>query len=99
MRNRPTTYKIVWRGILLVIRHELDYLWKGTSHIEIHVVRPKHEPIPLTETGYRSHFIDTLELVNAGGAVTFVIAWLDREASSKAWQKRDVARRQGDLFA
>ena len=39
MRQRPTTYKIVWRDILIVIRHELDYLWKGTSHIEIHAVR------------------------------------------------------------
>lgn len=98
MRQRPATYKIVWRGILLVIRHELDYLWKGSSHIEIHVVRPKREPTPLTETGYRSLFIDTLELVNAGGAVTFLTAWLDREAKSTEWQKCDAARRQGDLF-
>lgn len=56
-------------------------------------------PIPITETGYLSHFIATVELVNAGGAVTFVTAWLDREASSKAWRKREFARRQGDLFA
>ena len=35
MRQRPTAYKIVWRDILIVIRHELDYLWKGTSHVEI----------------------------------------------------------------
>lgn len=99
MRQRPTTYKIAWRDILIVIRHELDYLWKGTSRIEIHVVRPKRTSIPITETGYRSHFIDTIELINAGGAVTFVTAWLDREALSKEWQKRDIARRQGDLFA
>ena len=72
MRQHLTTYKNVWRDILIVIRHELDYLWKGTSHIEVHVVRPKRAAIPITETGYRSHFIDTLELINAGGVVTFV---------------------------
>ena len=99
MRQRPTTYKIVWRDILIVIRHELDYLWKGTSHIEIHVVRPKAAAIPITETGYRSHFIDAHELDAAGGPIPFVLAWLDEEAKSKEWQKREVGRRQGDLFA
>ena len=99
MRKRPATYKIEWRGVLIVIRHELDYLWPGTSHIEVHVVRPKRAPIPITETGYRSHFINTLELINAGGAVTFVTAWLDIEAKSKAWRNREFESRQGDLFA
>ena len=36
--------------------------------------------------------------INAGGPVTFVTAWLDREAQSKHWQKRQTARQQGDLF-
>ena len=62
------------------------------------MVRPKRAPIPITETGYRSHFIDTLDLINAGGAVTFVTAWLDREAKSKDWQNREFKLRQGDLF-
>ena len=30
--------------------------------------------------------------------MTFVTAWLDREAKSKDWQKRQTARQQGDLF-
>ena len=98
MRQRPTTYKIFWRDIAIVIRHELDYLWPGTSHIEVHVVRPKRTAIPITETGYRSHFIDTLELINAGGAVTFITAWLDAESKSRDWQNRDFNERQGDLF-
>ena len=99
MRKRPTTYRIVWRDTQIVIRHELDYLWKGTSHIEVHVVRPKRAPIPITETGYRSHFIDTLALINEGGPVTFVTAWLNREVTSKVWQQRDFKLRQGDLFS
>ena len=62
------------------------------------MVRPKRAAIPITETGYRSHFIDTLELINQGGVVTFVTAWLDREAKSKDWQNRELASRQLDLF-
>ena len=95
MRKRPATYKIIWRDIHLVIRHELDYLWKGTSHVEVHVVHPKRAPIPITETGYRSHFLPTLDLINEDSAVTFV----EREAKSKTWQQRDFKSRQGDLFA
>ena len=99
MRKRIPTYQIEWRGIRLVIRHQIDYLWAGQSHIEIDVVAPSRAAIPITETGYRSHFIGTLELINAGGAVTFVTAWLDREANSKKWIARELREAQGDLFA
>ena len=98
MKKRITTYRIEWRGIRLVLRHQLDYLWPGTSHIEVTVVTPQHAVIPITETGYRSHFIGTLELINAGGAVTFVTAWLDREAKSKSWIMRELRVTQDDLF-
>jgi hypothetical protein len=59
---------------------------------------PKKAALPITETGYRSQFLPALELINAGGPVTFVTAWLDREAKSKDWQKRETVRQQGDLF-
>jgi hypothetical protein len=36
--------------------------------------------------------------MNAGGLVSFVTAWLDREAKGKDWQKKIAARQQGDLF-
>ena len=39
-----------------------------------------------------------LELVNDGGPVVFVTAWLGREAKGKDWQKRQAVRSQGDLF-
>ena len=59
---------------------------------------PKKAPLPISETGYRSQFVSPLELVNDGGPVVFVTAWLDREAKSKEWQKRQAVRSQGDLF-
>jgi hypothetical protein len=39
-----------------------------------------------------------LELVNAGGPVTFVNAWLEREAAGKAWRAKTTAAAQADLF-
>ena len=97
-------YEIEWRdsviGTTMRIRitHSRDYLGQGQDHIEIESIAPKKAPLPITETGYRSQFVSPLELVNNGGPVVFVTAWLDHEAKGKEWQKRQSARQQCDLF-
>ena len=96
-KRRTITHKVMWRDILLIIREQADYLWPGHSHIEIHVARPKRAIIPITETGYRSHFIGSEVLSLEGGAVAFVTAWLDREAASKKWQRAEIKAQQLSL--
>jgi hypothetical protein len=97
-------FEIDWRdpvagaSVRIRVTHSRDYLGQGQDHIEIESIAPKKAPLPITETGYRSHFIAPLDLVNNGGPVTFVTAWLDREARGKDWQKRVAIRQQGDLF-
>lgn len=90
----PVTGKTVRVRVI----HSRDYLGQGQDHIEVESIAPKKAPLPITETGYRSHFVSPLELVNDGGPVTFVTAWLDREAKGRDWQKRQAIRQQGDLF-
>lgn len=94
-----TTHKLVWRDIACRVRHTPDYLSKGWSHIEIMVQKPKGAPLPITETGYRSHFLGHDDLERAGGAVRFFLDWIEREAASKQWSKAEFKLRQGDLFA
>jgi hypothetical protein len=94
---RKTRYQIEWLNpltnerITIRITHARDYLSQGTDHIEVESTRPARAALPITETGYRSHFIKPLELINAGGPVTFVTAWLvveaQRTANRKAWTK------------
>ena len=97
-------YEIDWRdpaagnGVRIRITHSRDYLGQGQDHIEVESLMPKKAPLPITESGYRSQFVSPLELVNDGGPVVFVTAWLDREAKGKDWQKRQAVRQQGDLF-
>lgn len=98
-KRRSPSHRLDWRGVTCRVRHTRDYLNPGTDHIEIEVVSPKGAPLPVTTTGYRSHFIAADDLAAAGGAVAFVTRWLDREATTKAWIKTDLAWRQGDLFA
>lgn len=84
--------------IRIRVTHSRDYLASGGDHIEIEAVLPKKAALPITETGYRSQFLSAMELMNEGGPVTYVTAWLDREAKGRDWQKRQTARSQGDLF-
>ena len=58
---------------------------------------PKGAPLPITETGFRSAFLDRDAIAAAGGVVDYVRAWLDREAASKAWTVVEQKWRQLEL--
>ena len=91
-------YEIDWNGIKLGITYE-PMLWNVTSHLEVRSLTPERAQLPITETGYRSHFmpIGTIEAEYASAA-EFVRAWLDHEAQSKEWLDHVAVSAQGDLF-
>ena len=94
------THAATWRGIELEIRYEpvwLD-LKHSVAHLEVCTTRPDHEPLPITETGYRSHFTARENIDALGGPVAYVLGWLDTEAKSPIWKKAETARRQLSLF-
>lgn len=103
-KRRSSRYAIRWTNpisnevVHIRITHTVSYLVSGQDHIEVQVRNPQGARLPITETGYRSHFIPTTELINAGGPVTFVTAWIDKEAKSRDWQRRESTRAQGNLF-
>ena len=105
--NSPhrSRYEIEWMNpvtnetVRIRITHAREYLSSGSDHLEIESIKPKRAPLPITETGYRSHFILALDLINSGGPVTFVTAWINQEAKGKAWTKSAVVKAQGDLFS
>ena len=96
---KTSTHTLVWRDVTCRVRHTPTYLSKGWSHIEIIVQRPKGAPLPITQSGYCSHFLDQDQLATAGGPVRFFQEWIEREARSKTWHQIDFRSRQGDLFA
>lgn len=99
MTSQRDTFRLVWRGVVCRVRHRRDYLSRGWSHIELIVVTPKGAPLPITNTGYLSHFLDEDHLYDAGGPVSFFRAWLDRKAESKAYRLALAKWQQLDLFA
>lgn len=101
---RRTRYEIAWinpltsQTVKIRITHSRDYIASGTDHIEIESIAPKKAPLPMTETGYRSHFLEKGIVEGAGGARAFVTAWLEAEAKTEAWQQVEQDSRQMSLF-
>lgn len=93
------TFTAYWSGIALRIAFEPNWLGGNiTAHLDIHSVAPDRAPLPITETGYRSHFCAANEIDDAGGPVAFVLAWLDAASLSPSWKAAEQARRQLSLF-
>ena len=104
MKRKITTHGVPWTHPItgkprrLELTHTRDYLHEGSDHLEIRSIKPGRAPHPLSESSYRSHFMEAAELKAAGGAVRFVTDWLEREARSKAFVQAEQKRLQGSLF-
>jgi hypothetical protein len=91
-----------WNGIEIEIRWNPDHLafddGTGMAHLEIESIKPARAPLPMTETGYRSHFTPPSDVYRYGGAEAFVDAWLRDAAQSAARRCTNQVSRQLALF-
>ena len=94
--------KITWDDIEIEVRWSPDYLSfdSGTylGHLELESLSPKKHPLPMTRTGYRSHFIHPDEIAEYGGVLNFVEDWIKAESKSNEWLERKAAFNQMALF-
>ena len=69
-----------------------------TQHIEIR--SQDKRLLPITETGYRSHFMNGAEALAEfdNDPVAFVLWWLDEAAKDPSWKHKEEDDRQGLLF-
>lgn len=94
----PQTFRLLWQGIEIEIVFT-PRRWSVIDHLDIRSVRPERAPLPITGTGYRSHFMQpgTID-AHGGDVVAQVRAWLDEEAVGPEWQTHLQRCRQGELF-
>jgi hypothetical protein len=94
----PQRYRFTWQAIEIEATYT-PLKWGVTAHLEVQSIAPPRAPLPITETGYRSHFHPrgTIE-ARGGDVVAQVIVWLDDAAAEPAWQRYIEANRQGELF-
>lgn len=98
MNQHPQTYRFAWQGIEIEATYA-PVRWGVIAHIEIESIQPPRAPLPITPTGYKSHFhpIGTIE-ANSGDVVAQIVAWLDDEAAKPEWLAYAAKNRQGELF-
>lgn len=77
-------HAITWKGITITISWKPNWQPNLVGHLEFW--SENREPIPITETGYKSHFIHPDEIDAEGGPVAYVQAWLDHLDDGKATQ-------------
>jgi hypothetical protein len=85
---------IEWRGISIEINHVTDWPGHGYQHIELRAALR----LPVTETGYRSHYIHNEHMALFKSADEFVVEWLDEHAKNPKWLEHEEASKLLNLF-
>lgn len=90
-------HQFTWDGIDIEVLY-FPKKFGAISHVKVRSLNPARQALPITETGYRSHFvpIGTVEQ-NGGDVVTLVRDWLDAEVRKPAWIEHRERSRQGVL--
>lgn len=95
---------LLWQGVTIEVSYEESWLGmersndRAVAHLSITAIEPERTRLPMTETGYRSHFVHPDEVAADGGPVAYVQAWLDGMARSREWIAYEQATRQMSLF-
>lgn len=106
MSTAPSeSHVLEWRGIRIEIEYRPDYSrafreiqGHPLAHLELRSVAPPKQRLPVTETGYLSHFTTPDVIDEAGGPVAFARAALDAAADTDAWRAQEAAARQYSLL-
>ena len=94
MEDPREALEIQWQGIAVTVHIERNWLNSGFDHIEVKA----NQSLPITNTGYRSHFMTPAELDQWDSMEAFVRDWLDDAALARQWQDYLAAQRQLRLF-
>lgn len=84
----------MWEGIPFDLSYTQPTYSAPYHHIELRA----SEPLPVTETGYRSHFIHPDELSFWPTVEAFVNEWLTLASKSPHWKAYRAQSRQLSLF-
>ena len=100
MTDKNIKSTLLWRGIKIVIDYKSNYFESksGFSIAHLDITTENRVPLPFTESGYRSHFLDASELEEYGTPANFVKAWLEESAKSKEWKAYEKKKNQLTLF-
>lgn len=88
-----TTEIVVWHGISILVSYEAD--WQGRvragfaqawAHLELQALAPAEAPLPQTDDGYHSSFLEPGCVEAWGGPSACALSWLDEMAATLSWR-------------
>jgi hypothetical protein len=95
--NYSVTRKF-WRGIEIEIRWDASSITyddgRTLGHLEIEAISPPRAKLPVSPTGYKSHFEDSKAIAQAGGPAAYVEAWFEALNAPACWHK--ASRREAN---
>lgn len=90
-----TTAILDWRGILIRVTFERQ---RFADHLTVETLEPQRAPLPITDTGYRSHFMPKDMIEESGDPAAYVEAWLDDASRGRGWVEQEATIRQYALL-
>ncbi|WP_299829303.1 hypothetical protein [uncultured Roseobacter sp.] len=87
-------FDLIWCDRVVSVAYQAHWLNSNHWHIELRCA----ERLPVTGTGYRSHFVPCAEDAHEADVRELVESWLNAAAETDAWQTHLEASRQPDLF-
>jgi hypothetical protein len=91
--------RIEWQGIEIEVRwNPVHYRDDEVTIAHLELQTDNRQRLPMTETGYRSHFVQRANVDAYGGPVEYVNAWLEEAAMSADWKRYVQESKQLTLF-
>lgn len=94
MREEYETFELIWQDRKVEVSYQTNWLNSGHWHIELRCA----ERLPVTETGYRSHFVILAPGTGEAEIAVLVSSWLDAAADTAEWRRHLEDSRQLKLF-
>ncbi len=86
---------LTWEGRAICVTYNPSYYETvSIAHIQVYC----DEALPITETGYRSHFLACGIVEEFQSPVDYVEKWIQEEAAKNKWLNSDAASPQLSLF-
>ena len=90
-KSKEQISSFFWNSLEIEIKYNPDYS-EATKKIggfclaHLQVASKDRVPLPMTETGYRSHFTAAKNIEDFASPIDFVKAWLAESEQNKEWK-------------
>lgn len=84
------SFVLDYHSVSVRVDYEPDWC-SVIDHLTLRSISPEKQPLPVSDTGFKSHFLNRADIVSAGGVQSWVIAFLDWGAKeNESWGQQSL---------